>query len=245
VDLLAINTTGFGDDQHNKNARSVVLRIGYQTRVVMLTGDATWETEEQIVKTHKTQGTLGALATDVLKVAHHGSHRTSNKVPWIQAVKPWAIVVSSDRWGELGEFPTHMIATGYRLPQQLTLDLYKQHSGRLLKTAEKHPYVGSYQRSDYMAYEITPDVSGDKIPDHVDRPPVEWTNPWSTDGIFTTLAVVGTGETKGKKEEDYDRGVQYRVEIGAKGDGSIDIFATDVFLEPKPQWPKPSDWAQK
>lgn len=68
------------------NNLSLVLRVEYATHTVMLTGDIENEAEMGILDSK----TL--LASDILKVAHHGS-RTSNGLPFLSSVNPsWAVI---------------------------------------------------------------------------------------------------------------------------------------------------------
>jgi hypothetical protein len=222
-----------GSVAHVKNSKSVVLRIAYAGEVAMLTGDATEATEDEILKIYKTKNRdMGELVTDVLKVAHHGSRRTSNRVAWIQAVNPWFLFVSSDRWGLLDEDED---PTGHRLPQQLTFDLYSRHAKRLTGSAQPHNYVASYQETDYTSYNNAPDVFGDRVNPRA-GPKLLWLNNYDKLGIFTTLALAGQGKT------DADRGVHYQAQIGDKG--GIEVYATDIYSDPDPKL-KPVDVASK
>ena len=64
------------------NDNSIVLRIAYGRRAVMLMGDAEAHEEAKILARHP-QG----LHADLLKVGHHGS-RTSSTPGWLRAVHP-------------------------------------------------------------------------------------------------------------------------------------------------------------
>lgn len=70
------------------NEASVVLRIRYGRRAILLTGDAE-RAEEEWLLTHAAE----RLRADVLKVAHHGSP-TSSTPPFLAAVAPRIALVS-------------------------------------------------------------------------------------------------------------------------------------------------------
>jgi competence protein ComEC len=79
-----------GDEsQWESNTASVVLRVEYGSTSVMLTGDAPAEIEAYLVKTYPE-----FLASDVLKLGHHGS-KTSTSDNFLQAVNPRFAVVSA------------------------------------------------------------------------------------------------------------------------------------------------------
>ena len=230
-----------GNNGYVKNTRSVVLRIFYKGIALVLTGDATRDTEFAIIGYVSSTLKLNpreVLASNVLKVAHHGSHRTSNHAAWIFLVDPNYAFVSSDRSGSLDP---DQKATGHRLPQMLTIDLLRTYGKRMIRNCATHSYVSSYQRSDYVAYNLNPDVTGQPLPIPTNPNEDEWIQASSEDGIFSTLAVMGTSID----EDDpgaADQGVQYRVTIG--DDGSFDIYSTlDDFKDFKKLSPSKSSVA--
>lgn len=112
------------------NTPSVVLQLIYAGQSVILSGDATIDTEayilgywETVFKSSGSQGSGGTggtvsedemdvaddfegvdhpLQSVVLKVGHHGSLRTSIRPEWIEAISPQYIFISSDRSGWTG-----------------------------------------------------------------------------------------------------------------------------------------------
>lgn len=210
-----------------KNTRSVVLKVSYKGRSLMLTGDATRDTEFGIInyikKVKKTEP-RALLRSNVLKVAHHGSHRTSCHARWIYNVDTNYAFISSDRSGSLDEDEK---PTGHRLPQLLTLDLLHIYSERLANNCSVHPYVAAYQKSDYLAYNLAPDVPDQPVPiPTVYDSEATWAQLVRTNGIFSTLEEMGTS-TDPDDPGANDIGVQYRVTI--EDDGKLEIFSTSEF----------------
>jgi hypothetical protein len=208
---------------YQKNTRSTVLRIVYKGIALMLTGDATRDTEFAILG--YISGTLkkdprGVIPSNVLKVAHHGSHRTSNHAAWISVVDPNYAFITSDRSGSLDE---DQKATGHRLPQMLTVDLLRAYGQRLQKDCGPHTYVSSYQLTDYTTYNEHPDAPNQKLPIPSNPKDLEWIQSDTKEGIFSTLAVMGTS-TDPFDEGANDIGVQYRITIG--DNGSFDVYST-------------------
>jgi competence protein ComEC len=78
---------GDGLDE-TENDRSVVLRVGFAGRFILLTGDAEARLEARLVQSRFD------LDADVLKLAHHGS-RTSTTDAFLDAVQPEIAIVSA------------------------------------------------------------------------------------------------------------------------------------------------------
>ena len=73
------------------NDGSVVMRLTYGETSIMLTGDATSETERLVLESN----ILEDLDVDILKVGHHGS-RTSTSENFVQTLTPEYAIISSD-----------------------------------------------------------------------------------------------------------------------------------------------------
>jgi len=76
-------------DGRDRNANSIVLRLGYGERSFLLTGDAEADAEEWLLDRYGDR-----LDATVLKVGHHGSS-SSTTPPFLDAVSPTVAVVSS------------------------------------------------------------------------------------------------------------------------------------------------------
>lgn len=74
-------------DKENLNNCSVVSRLTYAERSVLLTGDAEAEVEQALVDANIT------IRSDFLKVGHHGSN-TSSSPDFLNAVRPTAAFIS-------------------------------------------------------------------------------------------------------------------------------------------------------
>ena len=77
------------------NDTSIVMRVSYEGRAIMLTGDAGTDTEADIIASGSD------LRSDVLKVGHHGSAYSTGDL-WLQAVRPRYAVISVGRNNSFG-----------------------------------------------------------------------------------------------------------------------------------------------
>jgi competence protein ComEC len=75
------------------NTHSIVLKVSYGTVDFLLTGDATRDTENDIMNRLADD----FLDVEVLKMGHHGSNATSTSVPWADTVKPEIAVASAGK----------------------------------------------------------------------------------------------------------------------------------------------------
>lgn len=99
------------------NDGSVVARLTYGETSVMLTGDATSETEKLILGSN----TISDLDIDILKIAHHGS-RTSTSDIFVEAVSPEYALISSDGGKKYGH------------PHKETLDTLNSFGSEIFRT---------------------------------------------------------------------------------------------------------------
>lgn len=92
-----------------ENNHSCVIKISGKNSSLLLTGDIEAAAERMIVNKY---AHLGTLQADVLVVAHHGS-KTSSTLPFIQAVSPKNVVISSkylNRW----QFPHASVIANFK-----------------------------------------------------------------------------------------------------------------------------------
>ncbi|MDQ5954258.1 MAG: Lactamase protein [Patescibacteria group bacterium] len=99
------------------NDGSVVAKLSYGETSVMLTGDATSETEKLILGNN----TILDLDIDILKIAHHGS-RTSTSDIFVEAVSPEYALISSDGGKKYGH------------PHKETLDILNSFGSKIFRT---------------------------------------------------------------------------------------------------------------
>ena len=78
-----------------ENTHSLVLNISHGEFDAILTGDATFETEEAIRAFYRCDDSF--LDVELLKLGHHGSRTTSTDKRWVQATKPEIAVASAAR----------------------------------------------------------------------------------------------------------------------------------------------------
>jgi competence protein ComEC len=74
------------------NDNSLVLRLRYKQRSLLLTGDIEEFAESELLS--RLDRPVAYLQADLMKVAHHGS-RTSSSVDWLKAVQPRHAVISA------------------------------------------------------------------------------------------------------------------------------------------------------
>ncbi|RSL33350.1 MBL fold metallo-hydrolase [Salibacterium salarium] len=91
ADVKILN--GYSDSKI-QNESSIALYVTYKNDSLLLTGDATAETEKDMMKEY-------SVKADVLKVAHHGS-ATSSSSPFVKAVSPDIAVLPFDKDNEFG-----------------------------------------------------------------------------------------------------------------------------------------------
>jgi len=100
------------------NDASLVVRLGYVGRCVLLVGDIGNEGESELLEGGSSNP---RLACDVLKVPHHGS-RYSSSGPFLDAVSPRLAVASAGRFNRFG------------LPNPYALERYAQRNIPLMRT---------------------------------------------------------------------------------------------------------------
>ena len=99
------------------NEGSIVAKLTYGEISIMLTGDATSETEKVVLEDYA----AGKLASDILKVGHHGS-RTSSSSEFVKAVSPSQVLISNGKDNKYGH------------PHQEVLDTLSSFGAKILRT---------------------------------------------------------------------------------------------------------------
>jgi competence protein ComEC len=83
---------------HRSNAQSIVVMIKMGDFETVITGDATFDTENTILRRY----TANWLDIDVLRVGHHGSRATSTQQSWVDTLKPERAIFSAAHRNEHG-----------------------------------------------------------------------------------------------------------------------------------------------
>jgi competence protein ComEC len=99
------------------NDTSAVIRFTYGRRAILITGDAGFSTESDIIASR------ADVRSDVLKVGHHGS-KYSTGDEWLSAVRPSVAVISVGRGNSFGH------------PSSETLQRLAAHQARVYRTDE-------------------------------------------------------------------------------------------------------------
>lgn len=99
----------------NENNNSIVLRLGYGRRHVLLTGDAQATVERRLMRAG------ASLQSDVLKVSHHGSNNSTTS-PFLEDVAP--------TFGVISVGPNRQ----YNHPREETLERLRLAGARIFRT---------------------------------------------------------------------------------------------------------------
>jgi competence protein ComEC len=99
------------------NDGSIVARLTYGATSIMLTGDSTIKTEKIILANNPSEN----LASDILKIGHHGS-RTSTSDSFLKAVSPKYALISNGKNNKYGH------------PHQEIVDTLEQFGAKILRT---------------------------------------------------------------------------------------------------------------
>lgn len=121
------------------NTRSVVLKVTYGTVDILLTGDATRDTENDIMA----RLDPGFLDVEVLKLGHHGSNATSTSAEWAAVVRPEIAVASAGHNNTYGH--PHRDVVGRIEPYTITADAHpfrwSWREGQVAKFADFDAYT--------------------------------------------------------------------------------------------------------
>lgn len=229
MQILAANISVSGT-----NPKSIVLRLLNANNSIILSADATHETESFILNTHP----LANIRSNVLKIGHHGSALTSTSSDWVAAVDPEYAFISADRTGDLDK------SSGFKLPSQASIDTLLQFGTRIkvdsLTADHKHTCyvptefygknrsVDSFNSSATGAGLETPlehqmiaaaDVP--KVSDH-------YIEIRSRKAIFTNICTLGDGP-------EADIGLRFDLVLGE--DGSINVHPSSDHVINFDGWP--------
>ncbi len=101
-------------DHELENDNSIGLRLVYKDTSFLICGDASRESEEEMLRSGET------LKSDVYMASHHGS-RSSNSWRFLKGVDPEAVVISAGYGNPYG----HPVKTVMKRIQRLGADLYR------------------------------------------------------------------------------------------------------------------------
>jgi len=113
IEVLAPNSKNYED----LNNYSIVLKIIYKNTSFLLTGDAEYISEKEMINNNYD------LKADVLKVAHHGSS-SGTSIEFLKAVSPKYAVISYGKGNDYGH------------PHKETIDKLNKMKIKILSTAE-------------------------------------------------------------------------------------------------------------
>ena len=146
IDILA----PFTDNYSNLNNASAVVKIKYGKTVMLLTGDAEQEIENQLLKSN--------VDADVLKVGHHGAGSSSSP-NFIKKVSPKVAVISSG--GEYGH------------PHSDTLAILKDVGADIYRTDEQGTIVVTVDQNKKITVDKKASTVKENAPPVLVQPPVE------------------------------------------------------------------------
>lgn len=108
-------------DAVSSNNASIVLRVGFGSHAILLTGDIERESEASLTSDPEV---AGALRADIAKVPHHGS-RTSSSSHFVETVDPTVAVMSVGRRSRFGH------------PHPEVVDRWRNAGATVLTTGER------------------------------------------------------------------------------------------------------------
>jgi competence protein ComEC len=100
---IKIFSPAFNPEDWESNASSIVAKVTYGEIDFLLTGDAPSNIEEYLVKVYGSE-----LASEVLKLGHHGS-RTSTSDLFLNTVRPAFAIVSAGKGNNYGHPHTEVV----------------------------------------------------------------------------------------------------------------------------------------
>ena len=148
IDILA----PFADNYSNLNNCSAVVRITYGDTVILFTGDAEHEIENQLLNS--------GIDADVLKVGHHGAGSASSS-SFIKAVSPDIAVIS--------------VGSGnrYKHPHADTLAILNDAGAKIYRTDEQGTIVVTADQNKKITVDKKASTVKENAPPVVVQPPAE------------------------------------------------------------------------
>ncbi|WP_436763055.1 ComEC/Rec2 family competence protein [Streptosporangium sp. V21-05] len=111
ISILAggVNTASLKDNSTEANRASIVVMVTVFGQKLLLSGDATLNTENYVVTQHEKRITGVDLAT----ASHHGSDNTSSLQAYVDQVRPKRLVVSAGKQIDLHHLPSKAVIDRY------------------------------------------------------------------------------------------------------------------------------------
>ena len=119
IEVLHPYDSWIADESIHKNDNSIVFLLKYQNKQILFTGDADEMAVEHLVHVYGDQ-----LASDILKVPHHGSHLGKYSENFFKLVQGKYAVISTSKYNR------------FNLPNEDMLHLLFQNGYQILQTSE-------------------------------------------------------------------------------------------------------------
>lgn len=133
--FLAPNSTSYED----LNNYSAVLKLTYNKTSFLFTGDAAFESENEMLAKYKNE-----LKSDAIKLGHHGS-KTSSSTQWLSVVKPKWVFISVGKGNTYGHPASETISrlnnVGAKIYRTDLLGTITATSDGIITSVDKNPSI--------------------------------------------------------------------------------------------------------